>query len=136
MKHEASTRSGGNGEPRPKLKKDQAMSIQAEAAPAQQNTHMNALELFRTGRDYIEIAAILGRSVPSVETEIHTLRSAEKGDTAQQDHDGSKIRRFPRRSARPGAPVNFARRATEAAGLRPTIHAAVAASTGKGTSHG
>ncbi|MGO8089583.1 sigma-70 family RNA polymerase sigma factor [Rhizobium leguminosarum] len=81
------------------------MSIQA--APAQQSTHMNALELFRTGRDYLEIAALLGRSVPSVETEIHRLRSAEKGDTAQQDHAG-EIRQFPRRTARPGAPVNFA----------------------------
>ncbi|MBY5656705.1 sigma-70 region 4 domain-containing protein [Rhizobium leguminosarum] len=83
------------------------MSIQAEAAPAQQGAHMNALELFRSGRDYIEIAAILGVSVPSVETEIHRLRSAEKGDTAQQDHAG-EIRRFPRCTARPGAPVNFA----------------------------
>ncbi len=82
------------------------MSIQA--APAQQSTHMNALELFRSGRDYIEIAAILGVSVPSVETEIHTLRSAEKGDAAQEDHVGAEIRRFPRRAARPGAPVNFA----------------------------
>ncbi|NZD48325.1 sigma-70 family RNA polymerase sigma factor [Rhizobium leguminosarum] len=83
------------------------MSILAEAAPAQQGTDMNALELFRSGRDYIEIAAILGRSVPSVETEIHRLRSAEKGDTAQQDHAG-EIKRFPRRTARSGAPVNFA----------------------------
>lgn len=111
------------------------MSIQAEAAPAQQDTYMNALELFRTGRDYIEIATLLGTSVPSVETEIHRLRSAEKGDTAQQDHAGGEVRRFLRRPARPGAPVNFARRATEAAGLRPTIHA-VAAASGKGTSHG
>lgn len=106
------------------------MSIQAEAAPAQQSTQMNALELFRTGRDYIEISALLGRSVPSVESEIHRLRSAEKGDSAQQDHAGSEIRRFARRPARPGAAVNFARRATEAAGLRSAI------STGKGTSHG
>ncbi|MBY5420845.1 sigma-70 family RNA polymerase sigma factor [Rhizobium leguminosarum] len=83
------------------------MSIQAEAAPAQQGTDMNALELFRSGRDYIEIAAILGVSVPSVETEIHRLRSAEKGDTAHEDHAGEN-RRFPRRTARPGAPVNFA----------------------------
>ncbi|NKL81412.1 sigma-70 family RNA polymerase sigma factor [Rhizobium leguminosarum] len=83
------------------------MSIQAEAAPAQRSTHMNALELFRTGRDYIEISAILGWSVPSVETEIHRLRSAEKGDSAQQDHAG-EIRRFARRPVRPGAPVNFA----------------------------
>ncbi|MBY3218743.1 sigma-70 family RNA polymerase sigma factor [Rhizobium laguerreae] len=85
------------------------MSIQSEAAPAQQSTHMNALELFRTGRDYIEIATLLGTSVPSVEIEIHRLRSAEKGDTAQQDHAG-EIRRFPRCTARPGAPVNFAGR--------------------------
>ncbi|MBY5371422.1 sigma-70 family RNA polymerase sigma factor [Rhizobium leguminosarum] len=84
------------------------MSFQAEAAPAHQVTDMNALELFRTGRDYIEISAILGVSVPSVETEIHRLRSAEKGDTTQQDHAGSEIRRFARRTARPGAPVNFA----------------------------
>lgn len=112
------------------------MSIQAVAAPAHQSTDMNALELFRTGRDYIEISAILGTSVPSVEIEIHRLRSAEKGDTAQQDHAGSKIRRFPRHPARPGAPVNFARRTTEAAALRPTIHSAVTAASGKGTSHG
>ncbi|TAX95696.1 sigma-70 family RNA polymerase sigma factor [Rhizobium leguminosarum] len=83
------------------------MSIQPKAAPAQQGAHMNALELFRSGRDYIEIAAILGTSVPSVETEIHRLRSAEKGDTAHAEHAGSEIRRFPRRAARPGAPVNF-----------------------------
>ncbi|MHC2362739.1 sigma-70 family RNA polymerase sigma factor [Rhizobium leguminosarum] len=84
------------------------MSFQPKAAPAQQGAHMNALELFRSGRDYIEIAAILGLSVPSVETEIHRLRSAEKGDTAQQDHAGSEIPRFPRRSLKPGTPVNFA----------------------------
>jgi hypothetical protein len=84
------------------------MSFQLKAAPAQQGTHMNALELFRSGRDYIEIAAILGVSVPSVETEIHALRSAEKGDTAQQDHAGAEIRRFPRRPLKPGTPVNFA----------------------------
>ncbi|EJC69894.1 RNA polymerase sigma factor, sigma-70 family [Rhizobium leguminosarum bv. viciae WSM1455] len=84
------------------------MSNELKAAPAQQGAHMNALELFRSGRDYLEIAAILGVSVPSVETEIHRLRSAEKGDTTQQDHAGAEIRRFPRRTARPGAPVNFA----------------------------
>lgn len=111
------------------------MSIQAEAAPAQQSTHMNALELFRTGRDYIEISAILGTSVPSVESEIHRLRNAEKGDTAQQDHAG-EIRHFARRPASPGAPVNIARRATEAAALRPTIHGVGTGSSGKGTSHG
>ncbi|WP_157179862.1 sigma-70 family RNA polymerase sigma factor [Rhizobium sp. CCGE 510] len=67
---------------------------------------MNALELFRTGRDYIEIAAILGMSVPSVESEIHRRRSAENGDTAQQDHAGAAICRFPHR-IKPGTPVNF-----------------------------
>ncbi|AUW41195.1 RNA polymerase subunit sigma-70 [Rhizobium leguminosarum] len=84
------------------------MSFQLKAARAQQGTDVNALELFRSGRDYIEIAALLGTSVPSVEIEIHTLRSAEKGDTAHEDHAGAEIRRFPRRTARPGAPVNFA----------------------------
>ncbi|MGR9244983.1 sigma-70 family RNA polymerase sigma factor [Rhizobium leguminosarum] len=84
------------------------MSIQLKAAPTQQGAHMNAIELFRSGRDYIEIAAILGVSVPSVETEIHRLRSAEKGDTAHEDHAGSEVRRFPRRPLKPGAPVNFA----------------------------
>ncbi|MBX5172637.1 sigma-70 family RNA polymerase sigma factor [Rhizobium sp. NZLR1b] len=67
---------------------------------------MNALELFRTGRDYIEIAAILGVSVPSVETEIHRLRSAAKGDTAGLDHAGAEIRRFSPR-LKPGSSVNF-----------------------------
>ncbi|TAX54625.1 sigma-70 family RNA polymerase sigma factor [Rhizobium leguminosarum] len=84
------------------------MSIPLKTAPAQQSTHMNALELFRSGRDYIEIAAILGMSVPSVEIEIHRLRSAEKGDTAHEDHAGSEIRQFPRRPLNPGTPVNFA----------------------------
>ncbi|MBX5226249.1 sigma-70 family RNA polymerase sigma factor [Rhizobium sp. NLR9b] len=78
-------------------------------APAHQGTDMNALELFRSGRDYIEISAILGVSVPSVENEIHRLRSAEKGDTAQQDHASRAVRRFPGRAVRPGALVNFAR---------------------------
>lgn len=78
-------------------------------APAHQATDMNALELFRSGRDYIEIANILGIPVPSVEMTIHRLRSAEKGDTAQQDHDGRAVRRFPGRAVRPGALVNFAR---------------------------
>ncbi|MHC2456667.1 DNA-binding CsgD family transcriptional regulator [Rhizobium leguminosarum] len=104
------------------------MSIQLKTAPAQQGTDMNALELFRSGRDYIEIAAILGTSVPSVEIEIHKLRSAEKGDTAHEDHAGSEIRRFPRRPLKPGAPVNFA-------GGRLLLVEEVI-SIGKGTSHG
>ncbi|WP_064694140.1 hypothetical protein [Rhizobium aegyptiacum] len=77
-------------------------------ATAYQGTHMNALELFRSGRDYIEIASILGMSVPSVESEIHRLRSAEKGDTAQQDYAAGKARRFAGRAAKPGALVGFA----------------------------
>ncbi|AJC78278.1 hypothetical protein EFR00_17605 [Rhizobium sophoriradicis] len=79
-------------------------------APACQGTHMDALELFRSGRDYIEISAILGLPVPAVETEIHRLRSAEKGDTAQEDYVAGKVRRFAGRAARPGAAVNFAGR--------------------------
>lgn len=47
---------------------------------------MNALELFRTGKDYIEISEILKIPIPAVERMIHTLRSAEKGDTSQQDY--------------------------------------------------
>ncbi|PDV88637.1 hypothetical protein CO652_08575 [Rhizobium sp. H4] len=77
-------------------------------APACQGTHMDALALFRSGRDYIEISAILGMSVPAVEMEIHRLRSAEKGDTAQEDYAAGKVRRFAGRAARPGASVNFA----------------------------
>ncbi|ARM87384.1 hypothetical protein RHEC894_CH01045 [Rhizobium sp. CIAT894] len=86
------------------------MSIPAKTAPAQrEDARMSALELFRTGRDYIEISAILGMSVPSVESEIHRLRSAEKGDTAGQVHAGAEPRRFPRRPLQPGMPINFAR---------------------------
>ncbi|MBB2681726.1 UNVERIFIED_ORG: DNA-binding CsgD family transcriptional regulator [Rhizobium esperanzae] len=77
-------------------------------APARQGIEMSALALFRTGRDYIEISAILGMSVPAVESEIHRLRSAEKGDTAQQDYAAGRVRRVAGRPARPGAPVNFA----------------------------
>jgi hypothetical protein len=77
-------------------------------APARQGIEMSALALFRTGRDYIEISAILGRSVPEVETEIHRLRSAEKGDTAQQDYAAGKVRRFAGRAVNPGALVGFA----------------------------
>ncbi|MBB2822902.1 UNVERIFIED_ORG: hypothetical protein GGD59_006196 [Rhizobium esperanzae] len=82
-------------------------------APARQGIEMSALALFRTGRDYIEISAILGMSVPEVETEIHRLRSAEKGDTAQQDY-GPAVCRPARPAGRPG---QFCRRAAQAAGL-------------------
>jgi hypothetical protein len=47
---------------------------------------MNALELFRTGKDYEEISQILKLTVPEVERKIHALRSQEKGDTSQQDY--------------------------------------------------
>lgn len=47
---------------------------------------MNALELFRTGKDYHQISEILKIPVPEVERKIHALRSLEKGDTSQQDY--------------------------------------------------
>lgn len=48
---------------------------------------MNALELFRSGKDYHQISEILKIPVPEVERKIHALRSAEKGDTSQQDYE-------------------------------------------------
>ncbi|MGO8242967.1 hypothetical protein [Rhizobium johnstonii] len=47
---------------------------------------MNALELFRTGKDYEEISQILKLPVYEVERRIHFLRSQEKGDTSQQEY--------------------------------------------------
>jgi hypothetical protein len=47
---------------------------------------MNALELFRSGKDYHQISEILKLPVPEVERKIHALRSHEKGDTSQQDY--------------------------------------------------
>lgn len=47
---------------------------------------MNALELFRSGKDYHQISEILKIPVPHVERQIHALRSAEKGDTSQQEY--------------------------------------------------
>lgn len=49
-------------------------------------TNKNALELFRDGMDYHEISAILKITVPQVERMIHAMRSAEKGDTSQQEY--------------------------------------------------
>jgi hypothetical protein len=50
-------------------------------------TNKNALELFRDdGLDYIQISEILKIPVPHVERQIHALRSAEKGDTSQQEY--------------------------------------------------
>jgi hypothetical protein len=47
----------------------------------------SALELFRDdGLDYIQISDILKIPVPHVERQIHALRSAEKGDTSQQEY--------------------------------------------------
>jgi hypothetical protein len=46
----------------------------------------NALELFRDGLDYIQIGVALKLPVSDVERKIHALRSAEKGDTSQQDY--------------------------------------------------
>jgi DNA-binding CsgD family transcriptional regulator len=47
---------------------------------------MNALQLFRTGKDYIEISQIMRISVPDVERQIHRLRNEEKGDTTHDDY--------------------------------------------------
>lgn len=47
---------------------------------------MNALQLFRTGKDYIEISQIMRISVPDVERQIHRLRNEEKGDTTHADY--------------------------------------------------
>ncbi len=106
------------------------MSIQVKAAPAQQGAHMNALELFRSGRDYIEIAAHLGTSVPSVETEIHKLRSAEKGDTAHAEP--ALARRSPGFPTAPSspAPLSISPAADGGRGFEEVI------SIAKGTSHG
>lgn len=54
---------------------------------------MNALELFRTGKDYEEISQILKLPVPEVERKIHALRSEEKGDTSQQEYIGRYLSR-------------------------------------------
>jgi DnaJ-domain-containing protein 1 len=49
-------------------------------------TNKSALELFRQGLDYIQISEALKITVPEVERKIHALRSAEKGDTSQQEY--------------------------------------------------
>jgi len=43
----------------------------------------NALDLFRMGKDYIQIAIEMRLEVPEVERQIHRLRSLEKGDASQ-----------------------------------------------------
>lgn len=48
---------------------------------------MNALQHFRTGKDYIEIAEEMRLSVPEVERQIHRLRNYEKGDTTQEEYN-------------------------------------------------
>lgn len=59
---------------------------------------MNALELFRTGKDYHQISEILKIPVPHVERQIHALRSAEKGDTSQQEYRETKRLREEKRA--------------------------------------
>lgn len=54
---------------------------------------MNPLELFRSGKDYQQISEILKIPVPEVERKIHALRSAEKGDTSQQEYIGRYLSR-------------------------------------------
>lgn len=51
------------------------------------------LELFRSGKDYHQISEILKIPVPDVERKIHALRSAEKGDTSQQEYIGRYLSR-------------------------------------------
>lgn len=46
----------------------------------------NALQLFRTGMDYIQISEEMRLSVPEVERQIHRLRNIEKGDTTHDDY--------------------------------------------------
>jgi hypothetical protein len=59
---------------------------------------MNALELFRTGKDYLEVAAILKITVPEVDRKIHALRSSEKGDTSQEEYRDTKRLREEKRA--------------------------------------
>ncbi|KAA0686029.1 hypothetical protein DTW90_34655 [Neorhizobium sp. P12A] len=47
---------------------------------------MNALELFRTDLDYIQIADRLDIDVSEVERQIHRLRNIERGDTTHDDY--------------------------------------------------
>jgi len=54
---------------------------------------MNVLELFRSGKDYLQISEILKIPVPDVERKIHALRSEEKGDTSQQEYIGRYLSR-------------------------------------------
>lgn len=58
----------------------------------------NALELFRDGLDYIQIGVALKLPVPEVERKIHALRSAEKGDTSQEEYRDTKRQREERRA--------------------------------------
>lgn len=59
-------------------------------------TTKSALELFREGLDYQQISISLKIPVPDVERRIHALRSAEKGDTSQQDYWLSYLQRWHR----------------------------------------
>jgi hypothetical protein len=62
-------------------------------------TNKSALELFRDdGLDYIQISEILKIPVPHVERQIHALRSAEKGDTSQQEYRDTKRLREEKRA--------------------------------------
>jgi hypothetical protein len=56
-------------------------------------TNKSALELFREGLDYIQISEALKIPVPEVERKIHALRSAEKGDTSQEEYIGRYLSR-------------------------------------------
>ena len=47
---------------------------------------MNALELFRMGKDYIQIAAFLGKTEAQVEIMIHSLREDERFRTYMREY--------------------------------------------------
>lgn len=46
----------------------------------------NALQIFREGKDYIQVAREMNLEVSEIERHIHRLRSLEKGDTSQEDY--------------------------------------------------
>lgn len=69
---------------------------------------MNALELFRSGKDYHQISEILKISVPDVERKIHAIRSAEKGDTSQRDYWLDYLQRWHRYAGKHPEPIRYA----------------------------
>ena len=60
---------------------------------------MNALELFRTGKDYLQIAAILKKTEAQVEIMIHSLREDERFRAYMREY--RRKERAENRKARP-----------------------------------